>query len=137
MNRNRRSGFTLIEILIAIAIITVFAATITVNLFSKVGESRQAKAKQDISTLVTALQIYKLDNFRYPSSLEALVTNADGGKRWKGPYIERLPADPWDAPYLYRNPGQNSKVDVYTLGLDQQEGGDDEAKDVGNWNLEE
>jgi len=143
MNKNFRTkkrGFTLVEILIAITIITIFAAGITVSLFGRVGDARQARAKQDISQIMTALNVYKLDNFRFPSAgsgLEALVNNVDGGKRWKGPYIERLPIDPWDTPYLYRNPGQNGKVDVYTLGADAVEGGEGEDADIGNWNLDE
>ena len=135
--RTTKQGFTLIEILIAITIITIFAAGITVSLFSKVGESRQAKAKQDISAIVTAMQIYKLDNFRYPGSIDALVSNSDGSKRWKGPYLERMPIDPWDQPYLYRNPGQNGKIDIYTLGADAVEGGEEEDRDIGNWNLQD
>jgi general secretion pathway protein G len=133
-------GFTLLEILVVVAIIAIMAGVIVVNVMDKPGEARQARAKQDIQAIVTALSIYKLDNFSYPSTeqgLEALVRKPSGAPEaanWKpGGYLEKLSKDPWNQTYLYVNPGQHGTVDVYTLGSDRKPGGEGEEKDIGNW----
>ncbi|HET9484743.1 MAG TPA: type II secretion system major pseudopilin GspG [Xanthomonadales bacterium] len=136
-----RNGFTLIEIVIAIAILAILSAIVIPRVVGRVEDARVARAKSDIQALGTALNLYKLDNFAYPSTeqgLEALVSKPAGSpeaRNWKqGGYIERLPKDPWGNDYQYISPGQRGEVDVYSLGADAQLGGEGPAADVGNWN---
>ena len=102
-------------------------------------EARITRVKQDVQGVMTALNLYKLDNFRFPTSeqgLQALVAKPSGqpdAPNWKGPYLDRLPKDPWNQPYLYQQPGQHGDVDVYSFGSDGRPGGSGEAADVGNW----
>jgi general secretion pathway protein G len=133
-------GFTLLEILVVVTIIAIMAGVVVVNVMGRPGEARQARAQQDIQAIVTALSIYKLDNFSYPSTeqgLDALVHKPAGApeaSNWKpGGYLEKLSKDPWSQPYLYVNPGQHGAIDVYSLGSDRKPGGDGEEKDIGNW----
>lgn len=132
-------GFTLIEILVVVVILAILAAIVVPKVMERPGEARVIRAKNDISGVITALSLYKLDNFSYPSSaqgLEALVSKPSGqpeASNWKGPYLDRLPKDPWNRPYLYQQPGQHGEIDVYSYGLDGRPGGDGEAADIGNW----
>lgn len=135
-----KRGFTLIEILVVVVILGILGAIVVPRLLEHPGEARQVRAKQDIQSIVTSLNIYKLDNFSYPSTeqgLEALVHKPNGSpeaSNWKpGGYLDRLPKDPWGRAYLYIRPGQHSDIDVYSLGGDGKPGGEGEAKDVGNW----
>ena len=137
---NRASrGFTLIEILVVVVILGILAAIVVPRVMERPGEARVTRARQDIQGIVTALSMYKLDNFAYPSTeqgLEALVTKPSGqpdAPNWKGPYLERTAKDPWGHPYQYAQPGQHGSIDVYSLGADGKPGGDGEAADVGNW----
>ena len=141
MKRLRRSrGFTLIEIVIAVAILAVLAAVVMPRVIGRVDEARVARAKSDVQALVTSLNLYKLDNFNFPSTeqgLEALVAQPGGqpeARNWKqGGYIERLPSDPWGNDYQYLSPGQRGSIDVWSLGADGQLGGEGPDADVGNW----
>ena len=144
MNRYRRAaqrGFTLIEIMVVVIIIGVLAALIAPNVIGRVGQARVTAAKADIQQIEAALNLFRLDNFRYPTTemgLDALVTNPNDPtiKNWKaGGYLPRVPKDPWDNPYQYLSPGNNGEVDVYSYGADGREGGEDENADIGNWNL--
>jgi general secretion pathway protein G len=135
-------GFTLIEIMVVVVILGILAAVVVPKLFGRVGESKIAAAKQDIATLKQSLTLYKLDNQRYPSteqglqSLVAKPTVGPAAKGWKsGGYVEKLPNDPWGAPYLYLSPGVKGEIDVFTLGADGQPGGVDENADIGSWDL--
>jgi general secretion pathway protein G len=137
-------GFTLIEIMVVIVIIGLLAAVIAPQMLNRVGDARKAKAKQDIQALETALTMYKLDNFNYPTNeegLKALVEkpNDPNVKNWRaGGYLEhqRLPKDPWNNDYQYQYPGTHGDVDIFSLGADGQPGGEGENADVGNWNLD-
>jgi general secretion pathway protein G len=135
----RQTGFTLIEIMIVIVIIGILATLVVPRLIDRPDQARVIKAKQDISTLQAALQLYKLDNYNYPSQqqgLQALVTKPTQGQvagNWTGPYIERLPKDPWGGEYRYRVPGEYGAIDIFTLGSDGEEGGVDSAADIGSW----
>lgn len=133
-------GFTLIEVLVVVVILGILAAVVVPRFFDKPGQARQARARADINALVTALNLYRLDNFVYPSTeqgLQALVTKPSGApeaRNWKsGGYLERAQQDPWGRDYLYLSPGQHGEIDVYTLGLDGQPGGEGENEDIGNW----
>ena len=140
----RVRGFTLIEIMVVVIIIGLLAAVIVPSVVGKVGEARVAKARQDIQAMGTALTMYRLDNFKYPSSdqgLKALVQQpADPTIRnWrKGGYIQDGSLkDPWGNDYQYVYPGTHGReYDLYSFGADGQEGGEGEDGDVGNWNMD-
>ncbi len=139
----RQRGFTLIEIMVVVVIIGLLAAVVTTQVFSKVDDARIARAKQDIHAIEQALDLYKLDNFTYPTTeqgLDALVkkpadpnlTNYDA----KG-YIKRLSKDSWHQYYHYGFPGTHGgEYDLYSLGADNRPGGEKTNADFGNWNLE-
>lgn len=139
-NPNPQRGFTLIEIMVVLVIIGLLAALIVPSVMDRPDEARAVKARQDIRGLESALKLYRLDNYRYPSEaegLKALVEKPSSAQKWKGPYVESLPADPWDQPYRYRNPGKDGRsIDIFTLGADNQEGGEGPDEDIGNWNME-
>lgn len=140
MQRNK--GFTLIELMVVLVILGVLAAIIAPKIMDRPDEARIIAAKQDISSVVQALKLYRLDNIRYPTTeqgLQALVTKPTIEpipNNWKsGGYLERLPKDPWGNPYLYLNPGRNGEIDVFSWGPDGQTGGEGKDADIGNWML--
>jgi general secretion pathway protein G len=131
----RDAGFTLLEMLVVLAIMGMLAAIVAPQVLKYLGSSRVQTAKIQIHNITSALELYRLDVGRYPSSeegLNALVTQPSTAGGWSGPYLQKTSAlkDPWGQPYLYRIPGQHGEVDVYSPGGDK-EGGD--AHDVGNW----
>lgn len=133
-------GFTLIEILVVVVILGILATVIVPKFLDKPDEARVARAQQDVQALVTALNLYRLDNLAYPSTeqgLQALVSKPAGSpeaKNWRaGGYVDRLLKDPWSREYLYLSPGQRGEIDVYSLGADGQPGGEGPAADIGNW----
>lgn len=137
--RNRQQGFTLIEIMVVVVILGILAAVVVPRIMSRPEEARITKAKQDIRALETALDLYKLDNFNYPTTeqgLEALVTSPTSPpvpKRYREEgYLKKVPNDPWQNQYQFLNPGEHGTIDIYSLGPDQQ-ASDDE---IGNWNLD-
>jgi general secretion pathway protein G len=134
----RRKGFTLIEVLVVVAILGILAAIIVPRLMDRPDEAKRVAAKADVQALTSALKIYRLDNGFYPSTdqgLGALVvrptTNPVPGN-WKQ-YLDRLPKDPWGSDYQYLQPGQRSEIDVFSLGADRARGGEGNAADIGNW----
>ena len=142
-SRAAARGFTLIEVMVVVIILGILAAVVVPRVMDRPQEARITKAKQDIRALKSALDLYKLDNYRYPSTdqgLEALVEKPSGTpepRNWKsGGYMDRLPKDPWGNPYQYLNPGTHGEVDVYSLGADGRPGGEGPDADIGNWNLE-
>jgi len=129
--------------MVVVVILGILAAIIVPKLADQPDKARVAKAQQDIRALESALQLYKLDNFYYPSTqqgLEALVSKPSGdpqARNYKqGGYIPRLPKDPWGTPYQYLNPGVKGEYDVFSYGADGKPGGDGVDADVGNWNIE-
>ena len=139
----RARGFTLIEIIVVVSIIAILAALIGPQVLGRVDEARVTKAKTDIRSLETALDLYKMDNFKYPTTdqgLEALVTKPDDPsvRNWKmGGYVRKLSKDPWGADDQYISPGtRGGAYDLYSLGADGQAGGEGTDADIGNWNLE-
>jgi general secretion pathway protein G len=140
LGRRLQRGFTLVEIMVVVVIIGILGALVVPKLLGRTGESRVAAAKVDIATLKQALNLYKLDNQRYPTTdqgLQALMqkpTSGPAANGWKaGGYLEKLPKDPWGNPYQYLAPGIHGEVDVFSLGADGQPGGTGEDADVGSW----
>ncbi len=136
-------GFTLIEVMVVVVILGILAAIVVPRVLDRPDAARITKAKQDIRTLEGALNLYKLDNYVYPTTdqgIEALVKKTSTPpepRNWKeGGYIDRLPADPWKQPYQYLAPGAHGAIDIYTLGADGQPGGEGADADIGNWELE-
>lgn len=137
-NRNNL-GFTLIELLVVIFIIGILAALVVPNVMSRPDEARITAAKQDIASITRALNLYKLDNGRYPTTeqgLTALVkkpTISPIPTNWKEGYLERLRNDPWGTPYQYLQPGVHGAIDVFSLGADRASGGEGSDADIGSW----
>lgn len=135
-------GFTLIEIMVVIAILGIMAAVVVPKLVGHTDTAKIAAAKQDITNIKQSLILYKLDNQRYPMTeqgLQALVTKPTTGPAangWKTDgYLEKLPKDPWGNPYQYLSPGIKSDIDVFSYGADGQPGGEGINADIGSWDL--
>ncbi len=132
-------GFTLIEVMVVVVILGILAAIVVPRIMDRPDEARKVKAQQDIRSMEAALNLYRLDNYDYPTTdqgLEALVQRpaAPEPPHWKeGGYIDRLPTDPWTHPYQFLNPGTHGSIDIYSTGPDGQPGTDD---DIGNWSLQ-
>jgi general secretion pathway protein G len=146
MSRKHRyvRGFTLIEIMVVVVIIGLLAAVILPNVFGNVEKAQITKAKSDIQAIETALTMFKLDNFKYPSTENGLAAlterpNDPTIRNWReGGYLRRLQKDPWGNPYQYVYPGTHGQeYDLYSFGADGQEGGEKENADIGNWNLDQ
>lgn len=139
----RQRGFTLIEIMVVVVILGILAAIVVPNIIDRPDAAREAKARQDIQAVDSALKLYRLDNYQYPTTeqgLAALVNKPSSQpepRNWKsGGYLDHLPTDPWGNVYHYRNPGQHGPIDIYTLGRDNQPGGDGPDADIGNWTVD-
>ncbi len=133
-------GFTLVEVMVVVAILGILAALIVPKIIGRSDDARIVAAKQDVATLVAALKLYRLDNQRYPTSdqgLKALVekpTTDPVPNNWKaGGYLDKLPKDPWGNPYQYLQPGVHGEIDIYSLGADGQPGGSGPDADIGSW----
>ncbi|MDZ7828510.1 MAG: type II secretion system major pseudopilin GspG [Halofilum sp. (in: g-proteobacteria)] len=138
--RRYQAGFTLIEVMVVVAILAILAAVVVPRVMDEPAKARRAKVQQDIRAIESALDLYKLDNYRYPTTdqgLEALVSPPSSGpepENYKeGGYLRKLPEDPWGNPYRYLRPGEHGEFDVYSLGADGAPGGTDENADIGNW----
>lgn len=136
-----QGGFTLIEVMVVVVILGILAAIVVPRVMDRPDQARITKANQDLRALESALNLYRLDNYIYPTTdqgLEALVQRPSGTgvRQWKeGGYVERLPNDPWGHPYQYLNPGTHGAFDIWSWGADGQPGGDGVNADIGNWTL--
>ncbi len=130
-------GFTLIEIMIVVIIIGLLAGLVGPRLFGKLTQAKQKSAKAQIELFGTALDAFRLDVGRYPTTeegLKALREKPSGLDAWKGPYLPKeIPLDPWGKPYLYKSPGEHGEYDLFSYGLDGVEGGEGENEDVVSW----
>ena len=137
--RNNK-GFTLIELLIVIAIIALLASVLVPKLAGRTDDARRVTAQAEIHQIESALELYRLDNGRLPTTeqgLQALVTKPTAAPEAKsyrdGGYIKRLPVDPWKLPYTYIIPGKRGEFDLFSYGADGVEGGEKNNADIGNW----
>jgi general secretion pathway protein G len=132
---NRKvKGFTLLELLVVIVIIGLLAAYVGPRYFAQLGKSERSTAKAQIEGLGRALDTYRLDTGRYPTTeqgLNALLAKPSGETNWNGPYLQKaVPPDPWGRPYIYRSPGQGGDFDLLSYAKDGQAGGEGDAADV-------
>jgi general secretion pathway protein G len=137
------NGFTLIEILVVVVILSVLAVLIVPRIMDRPDEARAIAAKSDVRAIISALKLYKLDSGVYPSTeqgLQALVKKPETGeipRNWKSSgYLDRMPRDPWKNDYQYLNPGLHGDIDVFSFGADGQPGGEGVNADIGSWNLD-
>jgi general secretion pathway protein G len=139
MNKYKQQGFTLLEVMVVIVILGILASMVVPNLMGSQERANMQKAVSDVTALETSLSLYKMDNYDYPTTdqgLDALVERSDvepEPRRFpEDGYIKRLPKDPWGNEYVLLNPGENGKMDVFSVGPDGEPGTED---DIGNWNL--
>ena len=133
-----QAGFTLVELLVVLVILVLLASVVAPRVIGYLGSSRTKAAKVQIHSLSTALELYKVDTGRYPSTsegLKALISMPAGAQSWNGPYLTKkeVPNDPWGRPYAYRSPGEHGPFDLQSLGADNQPGGTSENEDVTSW----
>ena len=142
--KRKQLGFTLLEMMVVIVILGILASFVVPSVLGNKEKADQQKAISDISALEQALDMYKLDNSVYPTTdqgLEALVSKPNSppeprNYRSNG-YIKRLPNDPWGREYQYLSPGDNGAIDIFSLGADGEEGGEEVNADIGNWKLQD
>lgn len=135
--RRKWAGFTLLELLVVVAIIGILAGYVGPKYFAQVGKSKVEAARSQIDSFGKALDQYRLDTGHYPSTeqgLAALNARPANEPKWNGPYLTKaIPLDPWDRPYVYKQPGDHGDYDLLSYGEDGQPGGSGEAADVTNW----
>lgn len=130
-------GFTLLELLVVMVIIGLLAGIVAPRYFGQVGKSEVKVTRAQIESLEQALDHFRLDVGRYPSTeegLNALMIAPPNEANWGGPYLKKaVPLDPWGHPFIYQQPGTHGEMDLYSYGKDGQPGGTGESADIGNW----
>lgn len=139
----REAGFSLLELMVVVVILSILALVIVPRVIDRPDQARAARAQSDIGAISSAIKLYRLDNFQYPTTeqgLQALVsqpTSAPVPSNWAGGgYMDRLPVDPWGRPYQYLQPGVYGDFDVFSYGADGTAGGEGANADVGSWGIE-
>lgn len=142
LNSRKQGGFTLIEIMVVVVILGILAALVVPQVMNRPDQAKVTVAKGDIKAIGAALDMYKLDNYSYPSTqqgLDALVEKPGGNpqpKNWnRDGYLKRVPKDPWGNEYQYLSPGTQGQYDLYSYGADGKQGGSELNADIGNWDL--
>ena len=125
--KKKEDGFTLVEVMVTLVIIGLLTTFVVLNVLPAQGKAQVQKARGDISAIETALEMYKLDNFNYPTEQEGLEALVASG------LVKKMSLDPWGNPYEYRNPGERAQIDIYSLGADGEPGGEEQNADIGNW----
>ena len=139
------AGFSLLELMVVVVIMSILALVIVPRVIDRPDQARAARVQSDIAVLENAIKLYRLDNFRYPTTeqgLNALVrmpTGQNAPRNWRtGGYLDRLQKDPWGNDYQYQTPGRDGRqFDLYSLGADGRPGGTDANMDIGNWDLDQ
>jgi general secretion pathway protein G len=137
-SNRKQIGFTLLELLVVLAIISLLAGLVGPRVMKHMAEAKTKAAKIQISELSQALEMYKLDMDKYPTTsqgLTALVESPENSSRWNGPYLTKsaVPLDPWRMEYHYVSPGEHGSFDLFSYGADEKEGGEGEDRDVVSW----
>ena len=137
-SRSRRRGFTLVELLVVLAILGLLVGLVGPQVMKALGGSKTKTARIQIEDLSATLDIYRLELGRYPTTndgLQALVENTAGAANWNGPYLKKnqVPKDPWGNDYQYRSPGEHGSFDIWSLGADNRESGEGENQDILGW----
>lgn len=125
-NKNE-DGFTLVEVMVTLVIIGLLTTFVVLNVLPAQGKAQVQKVRGDITAIETAMEMYKLDKFAYPTEQEGLEALVASG------IIKKMSLDPWGNPYEYRNPGEEGEIDIFSLGADGEPGGEEQNADIGNW----
>ncbi|AZV80605.1 type II secretion system protein GspG (plasmid) [Parasedimentitalea marina] len=138
----RDAGFSLLELMVVVVILSVLALVIVPRVIDRPDQARAVRAQSDIAAISSAVKLYRLDNYRYPTTeqgLLALVTRPSGDPvpaNWaENGYMDRLPVDPWGQPYLYLSPGVHGEFDIFSYGANGVVGGTGTEADIGSWAL--
>lgn len=137
----RQNGFTLVEVMVVVVIMAILAAIVVPKIISRPEQAKVVKAKQDITEIENAMELYKLDNGSYPTQeqgIQALVTKPTTSPippNWEG-YLKTAPVDPWGKPYHYQIPGKQGDIDIFTYGPTGKSGGTGKNATIGSWNLQ-
>ena len=134
----KNGGFTLLELMVVLLILAMLATIAAPQVMKHLSKAKSETAKIQVDALAASVNYFQLDNGHYPSSdegLRALIERPGNEPKWDGPYVQKKDSliDPWGRPYLYKQPGQHRDFDIYTLGSDGKEGGEGDARDIGNW----
>lgn len=139
----QQKGFSLIEILVVLVIMGLLISVVAPTVLNSADDARIQKAQADFKAIETALKIYRLDNYVYPTTEQGLVALIEPStlepepRSFKaGGYLQEMPMDPWGREYLYMSPGENSEVDIFSYGADGLPGGEGQNADLGNWSRE-
>ncbi len=138
LKAKKQIGFTLLELLVVLGIISMLAGLVGPKVMKHMSDAKVKAAKVQIAEIGQALEMYKLDMDKYPTTsqgLSALVEAPSDAKRWNGPYLSKskVPVDPWQQEYHYVSPGEHGHFDLYSLGADEKDGGEGEDQDIVSW----
>lgn len=131
----RQAGFTLLELLVVLAILGLLAALVGPRVMGYLGSSKTQTASIQLGNIEASLDLFRIDTGKYPQKLDDLMTKPASASNWNGPYFKKPSAlmDPWGEPYQYKSPGDHGEYDLYSFGADKAEGGTDEDADVRSW----
>ncbi len=136
ISESSKAGFTLMELLVVLVIIGLLAAFVGPILYQRISPAKETAARSQIKAFSTALDNYLIDNGRYPTTEQGLISlrSNPGSPEWKGPYLSKeIPLDPWGKPYVYKAPGRSGGYEIVSYGSDGLEGGSDDAADIESW----